>query len=74
MSCVVDGFLVLIFTMLKSIMPVFLGQLLYQFQIDRNNTSMDFNETTTEQPYMRGHNDDGESIWDQISDYMVFIW
>jgi hypothetical protein len=68
MSCVVDGFLVLVFAMLKSIMPVFLGQLLNQFQRDRNNTAMGFNETTADL-----HNDD-ENVWDRTSDYMVFIW
>lgn len=74
MSCIVDGCLVLIFTMLKSIMPVFLGQLLYQFQVDRNKTSMEFNETTTTHPLIHDHNDDDENIWTRTSDYMLFIW
>jgi hypothetical protein len=38
-SCIVDGFLVFTFTMLKSIMPVFLAQLLLQFQLPSNASS-----------------------------------
>jgi hypothetical protein len=72
MSCIVDGFLVLLFTLLKSIMPVFLGQLLYQFQAHRNSTMMDLNETTTKQPFYQENND--ENIWQRTTDYMVFIW
>lgn len=39
MSCVVDGFLVFFFTLLKSIMPVFLAQLLIQFQLPAKNST-----------------------------------
>ena len=72
MSCIVDGLLVLTFTILKSIMPVFLGQLLYQFQVDRNSTLTNLNETTTEQSLLNENND--ENVWQRMSDNMVFIW
>jgi hypothetical protein len=81
-SCVVDGLLVLIFTLLKSIMPVFLAQLLVQFQqspkID-NATTVDSYEMTalrtttveiTRPPSGFNDDDDGSTL----GQYMVFIW
>ncbi|CRK89768.1 CLUMA_CG003617, isoform A [Clunio marinus] len=38
-NCIADGFLVLFFTILKSILPVFLAQLLVQFQSSSNSDS-----------------------------------
>lgn len=89
MSCVVDGFLVFLFTLLKSIMPVFLAQLLIQFQLppkSDNATLADDNyettttlptttvEITTMQTIMPGSNDDDDSILERVFQYMLFIW
>lgn len=80
-SCVVDGLLVLIYVLVKSIMPVFLAQLLIQFQLPPkidNATSTDSYESTTSTEEFttmpaisRSSNDDDESI---IFEYMMFIW
>lgn len=83
-SCIVDGFLVFTFALLKSIMPVFLAQLLLQFQvpiaIDSIN-STENNETTTlpisteritaASTIIPNTNDDDD---DNIFQYMVFVW
>ena len=87
-SCIVDGFLVFTFALLKSIMPVFLAQLLLQFQvpiaIDSIN-STENNETTTlptstvkitaaSAIISNTNDDDDDNIWKNIFQYMVFIW
>lgn len=88
MSCVVDGFLVLTFTLLKSIMPVFLAQLLIQFQLPpkiENATVIEDNYETTTLPtttaeiatiptIMSSSNDDDDNIFERISQYMVYGW
>lgn len=50
-SCVVDGFLVFSFAMLKSIMPLFLAQLLLQFQLPPTPSSKgeNLNETSLDE-------------------------
>ncbi|CRK99301.1 CLUMA_CG012756, isoform A [Clunio marinus] len=87
-SCIVDGFLVLIFTLLKSIMPVFLAQLLVQFQlpakIDNTTIADNFDasklpsitsdEITTKQTIMTISNDDDANIFEGIFRYMMFVW
>jgi len=50
LSCLFDGLLVFTFVLLKSIMPVFLGQLLLQFQLppkSNDTTSLDNYENAT---------------------------
>jgi hypothetical protein len=71
-SCVVDGLLVLTFTLLKSIGPVFFAQLLVQFQQPRNaitnGTSLEFNETETALSNGTASGDD------DVLDYLGLIW
>lgn len=85
MSCVTDGILVFSFVLLKSIMPVFLAQLLIQFQLPPkidNATSVDNYETTTTAaeftttptPFVPSSNDDDAGFWDKVSQCMLFIW
>lgn len=81
MSCIVDGLLVLIFTLLKSIMPVFLAQLLIQFQLppqtDNSTTTVDNYEMTTVEIttiISNSNDDDDGSISSKIFQYMLFIW
>lgn len=87
MSCITDGLLVLAFTLLKSVMPVFLAQLLLQFQLPpktANATSVDNYETTalptstveitTEQTIMSNSNDDDDNILERTFQYMLFVW
>lgn len=84
-SCVVDGLLVLIFTLLKSIIPVFLAQLLVQFQqlpaiIDNATTVDNFERTTSTEELTtmmpaisRSSNNEG-NMFEYILEYMMFIW
>lgn len=89
-SCVFDGFLVFSFVFLKSIMPVFLAQLLSKLQTpnamdsitstENNGTSplptssTTFNATVSTIISYANDNDDNDSAWQIILGYMVFIW
>lgn len=77
-----DGLLVLTFTLLKSIMPVFLAQLLYQFQLPTkidNATSVDDYETTalpttTPVEIATAPTSNGDDDGGTLEQYMLFAW
>ncbi|KAL7032928.1 hypothetical protein ACKWTF_007429 [Chironomus riparius] len=89
LSCIVDGFLVFTFTLLKSITPVFLSQLLIQFQkplmVNVNETAIIHDNattlsttiimaSTTESTIISISNEDDENIWDKVFQYIASIW
>jgi hypothetical protein len=87
-SCVFDGFLVFSFVFLKSIMPVFLAQLLSKLQpnVIDSATSAETNgtislptssttlNTTVSSITISYANDDDDSAFKIILQYMMFIW
>lgn len=76
-SCIVDGLLVFIFVLLKSIMPVFLAQLLIQFQLPPGSEIQTSNGNTTEAieiTTIETSTDANDDVWFKIFQFLIFVW